>query len=246
MRDWQTLLAIDFDKWAAATYRANFPGIRVECGPVSDYLDTLPAADVILGGPPCQPFSLAGEGKGENDERDCIPDYIEAVRRVRPRMFLMENVRGLLTAKHLGYFYAAVEQLKACGYAVQWRLLDAVNFGVPQFRERVWVWGIRSDLYAAGMRHAWPVPTHAWPPPQGADLWGASLLPGVTVGEALGISGLLKLQSHADPAATIDRPAPTLRSGGAGHDGCCLRLQYDHGVASAGRIAIFVVQRVFA
>lgn len=60
---WDTLLAVDSDKWAAATYRANFPSVRVECGPVSDFISALPDADVILGGPPCQPFSDAGENE---------------------------------------------------------------------------------------------------------------------------------------------------------------------------------------
>lgn len=247
---WETVVAIDFDKWACATYRANFPGVRVECGPVADYIDSLSYADVLLGGPPCQPFSDAGENEGESDERDCIPDFIAGVRRVKPRQFLMENVRGLLKEKHWPYFCRAIEQLKECGYAVQWKLLDAVGFGVPQFRERVWAWGIREDLHAAGMRHAWPMETHIWPPMPSPPLFGEMPLPGVTVGEALGLSSGMTdtkqnrtlrsvfepsttvaaddrrvlIQSHADPAQTIDRPSPTLRSGGDGHDGCCLRI----------------------
>lgn len=183
----KTLLAIDFDKWACATYAANFPGVRVECGPVRNFIPSLPRADVVMGGPPCQGFSLAGEGLGEHDERDGIPDFIDAVCRVQPRHFLMENVRGLITAKHWPYFCRAIDRLtEECGYNVQWRLLDAVNYGVPQFRERVWVWGIRNDLYAGGMRHRWPMATHAWPPPEPC-MFGATLLPGVTVGQALGI-----------------------------------------------------------
>jgi hypothetical protein len=67
-------------------------------------------------------------------------------------------------------------------------------------------------------------------------MFGAALLPGVTVGEALGIEGYgIRLQSHADPAQTIRKPSPSLRSGGGGHDGCCLRLEYDHGVAELDR-----------
>jgi hypothetical protein len=86
-------------------YRANFPGVRVECGPVATTSTRVPDADVILGGPPCQPFSDAGENEGEADDRDCIPDFCAAVeRKSRPRQFLMENVRGLLKEKHLPYF----------------------------------------------------------------------------------------------------------------------------------------------
>ena len=321
--NWQTLLAIDFDKWAALTYRANFPGVRVECGPVADFIDRLPDADVVIGGPPCQPFSDAGENEGEDDERDCIPDFCAAVERVKPRMFLMENVRGLLKEKHLRYFGRVLTRLEAAGpgYVVHYQFQNAVSFGVPQFRERVWVWGIRRDLYAAGVRHQWPKPTHTWPPPEPC-MFGGALLAGVTVGQALEIDGwydaqnatahgpnepigtiqgeaqskggdaghyairrprgftgpndadrrdhpitepcptvdgrhggsglhivldtkqkrtrrdigepsttvaadsrhTLAIQSHADPARTIDEPAQTLRSGGGGHDGCCVRI----------------------
>lgn len=278
-----TLVAIDSDRWAVETYRANFPGVRVECAEVAGLVSQLPSADVLLGGPPCQPFSDGGENEGEHDTRDCIPDFIAAVAQVRPRMFLMENVRGLLKEKHWRYFCRALEQFAALDYRAEWRLLDAVSFGVPQFRERVWVWGIRSDVQA---RHCWPRPTHAWPPPEPC-MFGAALLPGITVGEALGIDGWydaqnetehgpdepcgtiqgtaqarggkaghyairrargdtkqhrtlrpidepsttvgsddrrILIQSHAGPARTIDRPSPTLRSGGKGHDGCCLRI----------------------
>lgn len=109
----------------------------------------------------------------------------------------MENVAGLLSAKHYQYFCRCIEELTDAGYVVQHRLLDAVSFGVPQFRLRVWVWDIRKDLYAAGMRHAWPHPTHEWPPPQGHGLFGASL-PGVTVGQALNIRDGRGLELHVE------------------------------------------------
>jgi site-specific DNA-cytosine methylase len=263
---WQTVLAVDSDRWACETYRANFPGVRVDCATVADLIGQLPAADILLGGPPCQPFSDVGENEGEADDRDCIPDFIAAVGKVRPRQFLMENVRGLLKEKHLPYFGRALRQLESLGYRVDYRLLDAVSFGVPQFRERVWVWGIRNNVDA---RHCWPKPTHTWPPPLPC-MFGAALLPGVTVRQALGLDGMLHrkrgkgmtaraggrrdhptnepspaitaafalggggglfLKSHADHPVSVDRPAPTLRSGGNGHDGCCPRLAYDHGVA---------------
>lgn len=182
---WETLLAVDFDKWACATYKANFPGVLVECGPVADYLGTLPAADVLLGGPPCQPFSQGGKREGEADQRDCIPDYLSAVEAVRPRHFLMENVAELLAPKHRQYLAGVVARMQAAGYHVEGRELDAVAFGTPQRRERAWYWGIRQDLYAAGMRHRWPRPTHSWPP-QPAGMFGGELLPAVTVEQALG------------------------------------------------------------
>lgn len=214
---WQTLLAIDADKWAASTYHANFPDTRVECGSVADFVGQLPDVDVIIGGPPCQPFSDAGENEGESDELDCIPDFIAAVAAKRPRQFLMENVRGILKARHWPYFCRTIEQLESLGYRVEWKLLDAVNFGVPQFRERVWVWGIRTDLAA---RHCWPRPTHAWPPPEPC-MFGAALLAGITVGEALGIDGWYDAQNEIEhgphePCGTIQGNAQA-KGGKAGH-----------------------------
>jgi site-specific DNA-cytosine methylase len=260
MSDWETVLAVDYDKWAVATYRANFPTVDVRQASVGDIIGDLREgmAAALKGGPPCQPFSDAGENEGESDARDCIPDFCAAVEKVKPRMFLMENVRGLLKERHLAYFGRVLARLEAAGYVVAHRVQDAVNYGVPQFRERVWVWGIRRDLYVDGIRHQWPRPTHAWPPPDPC-MFGSELLPGVTVGQSLNLDGairqprapsqirrdhptdepsptvmgphggnrtlqLVMLQSHADPAVGIDRPSPTLRSGGAGHDGCCLRI----------------------
>jgi site-specific DNA-cytosine methylase len=183
---WHTLLAIDFDKHAAAVYRANGFADDVVCGPVGDHIDALPDCDVLLGGPPCQSFSVAGAGLGESDGRNGWPDACRAVELKRPRQFLFENVAGMLTAKHIKYFGRVLARLEAAGYRVQWRVLDAVNFGVPQFRERVWIWGIRNDIDA---RHEWPRATHTWPPPPDDCMFGGNLLPGVTVGEALGITG---------------------------------------------------------
>jgi len=99
---WQIILAVDFDKWAGATYAANFPGVDVRHASVADLIDSLPAADVLVGGPPCQPHSLAGKRQASADARDCGPDFVAAVAKVRPRMFLMENVPGLLSSEGRG------------------------------------------------------------------------------------------------------------------------------------------------
>lgn len=217
-----TILAIDFDKWASRTYAANFPDTRVECARVESV--DLPYADIITGGPPRQGFSTAGDGLGEKDERNGWPAFVAKVANGMPRMFLAENVPGMLSAKHIGYFGRILSALDEAGYVVEWRVQDAVSFGVPQFRERIWIWGIRRDLYVDGIRHCFPKPTHVWPPPdlRQGSMFGGELLPGVTVGQALGLDGLIK--SHADPARGTNFPASTLRSGGNGHDGCCVRV----------------------
>lgn len=222
---WQTILAIDFDKWAAETYRANFPGVRVECGAVADYIDDLPAADVVLGGPPCQPYSIAGDGDGANDGRDGLPDFVAAVLKVRPRQFLMENVPGLLAARHIGHLQKATKQLDREGYEIQFRVLDAVDYGVPQFRKRLWVWGIsKVRLAMQGAWFNWPRPTHAWPPPAPC-MYGAELEPGVTVRQALGLEGAIRRIRGSGVVRRdhpTDEPCPTVMQPTGGKAGLML------------------------
>lgn len=185
---WQTILAIDYDKHAAATYAANLPGVEVRCANMANEIDRLPYADVITGGFPCQPHSLAGKRKASADERDCGPDFVLAIAKVKPRMFLGENVKGLLSSENGTYLQRLLASMEDAGYVVQFRVLDAVNFGAPQFRSRVWFWGIRRDVYESGIQHLWPSPTHSWPWPETGGLFdGSQLKRAVTVGQALGI-----------------------------------------------------------
>lgn len=77
MTRWRTITAFDADAKAVEVYRANMPGVEVRWEPVR--ASTLPRADVLLGGPPCQPFSVAGQRGGSEDARDCVPDFIDAM-----------------------------------------------------------------------------------------------------------------------------------------------------------------------
>lgn len=221
MATWETILAADSDRWACDTYRANFPGVDVRHALVGDLIESLPDADVLLGGPPCQPFSVSGKGVGSNDARDCIPEFCAAVEKVRPRMFLMENVPGLLSGKHIRHLGRHIQRLEREGYEIQHRELDSVNFGVPQFRNRLWVWGIsKTAIYADGIWFRWPRPTHAWPPPD-ACMYGGALEPGVTVRQALGLTEWFDAQNDAihsadEPIGTIQAQAQS-KGGQAGH-----------------------------
>lgn len=128
---------------AVQTYNRNLKGgcveARLEVG--FDY----PEADVVIGGPPCQPFSVRGKQKGMNDSRDGFPIFIDAIRRLRPRVFLFENVRNLMFS-HRWYLDSVLVELESLGYAVEYRCLNAVNYGVPQNRERLIVVGHRSSF----------------------------------------------------------------------------------------------------
>jgi DNA (cytosine-5)-methyltransferase 1 len=92
--------------------------------------------DIVIGGPPCQPFSRFGNQKGIEDARDGFPVFVDAVKRIQPRVFLFENVANIL-GRHKWYLDLIVAELKQLGYIVEYRTLNAVNYGVPQNRERL-------------------------------------------------------------------------------------------------------------
>lgn len=141
---------------------------------------------VVSGGPPCQPFSMGGKHRGHMDERDMFPEAVRAVRNLRPKAFIFENVKGFKRDTFATYFEYIRLQLSYPGLARRegetWRehchrlekhhtashgpaeynviseLLNAANYGVPQRRERVFIVGFRSDL---GVGWSFPKPTHS-------------------------------------------------------------------------------------
>lgn len=133
-------IGFEWDQDAVDSYNKNLAG---EC--FREYLneDTeLPAADIVIGGPPCQPFSVGGLQQGMRDDRDGFPAFIAAVESVQPKVFLFENVRGLLY-RNKEYFEGVLRRLRRIGYDIEVQLLNAVDFGVPQNRQRVVVVGHR-------------------------------------------------------------------------------------------------------
>ena len=99
-----------------------------------------PKASIIIGGPPCQPFSVGGKQKGLKDSRDGFPAFIAAVQQVKPELFLFENVRGMMY-RNKWYLDEIVIKLGLLGYIVDYKLFNTVNYGVPQNRKRVVVIG---------------------------------------------------------------------------------------------------------
>lgn len=136
-------IGYEMDKVASATYNKNLNG---ECYPVKLDLEfRYPKSEIIIGGPPCQPFSVGGHQKGIEDSRDGFPIFIDAVRKLNPRVFMFENVRGLLYSNKW-YFELILSEFKKLGYLIEYKLLNAVHFGVPQNRERLFVIGHRSKF----------------------------------------------------------------------------------------------------
>ena len=128
---------------AVDTYNRNLNGhcllTRLEVG------FKYPHADIVIGGPPCQPFSVRGKQQGMLDARDGFPVFIDAVRQLSPKVFLFENVRNLAFS-HKWYLELIINSLRELGYTVEYRCLNAVDFGVPQNRERIIVVGHRSSF----------------------------------------------------------------------------------------------------
>jgi DNA (cytosine-5)-methyltransferase 1 len=153
-----------------------------------DYGSVDPEITMISGGPPCQPFSLGGKHKAHRDKRDMFPRVTEAVRHLRPSVFFLENVKGLMRKSFEPYFNYIIHRLmyphyprkddesweehlvrlkkfdsysrkpSDTWYNVNYKLLNAADYGVPQKRERVFIVGIRSDL---GATFEFPEPTHS-------------------------------------------------------------------------------------
>ena len=125
------------------TYRAN---LNSECRNEMLTEETeYPQADVILGGPPCQPFSRRGKRKGKDDARDGFPAYIAAIRKVQPKIWVCENVKGLPELDEK-YFQSILEQFKALGYEVEYKVIRMSNYDVPQKRERLVIVGHRGGF----------------------------------------------------------------------------------------------------
>lgn len=132
---------------ACATYRRNL-GTHIIEGDIYDVIDEMPDyADVVIGGFPCQDISINGKMLGIKGERSSLyTAIVEAVKRLRPKMFVAENVGGLLLKQHEYSRKKIVEDFQALDYNVNYQLFSASHFGVPQTRERVFITGTRKDM----------------------------------------------------------------------------------------------------
>ncbi len=142
----ETIWANDFDKDACKTHQ-NWSKANVICGDISQIdFATIPHSDVVLGGFPCQGFSLSGPRKIDDSRNVLYKHYVKLVRKCQPLAFVGENVKGLLTMGGGQVIDAIIAEFSDCGYDVFYKLLNAKFFGVPQDRERVIIVGFRKDL----------------------------------------------------------------------------------------------------
>ncbi len=131
-------IGFERDLDCCTTYRNNLSRECYQLKLSPDY--KFPNATVIIGGPPCQPFSVGGQQQGLQDSRDGFPTFIAAVKQIAPPIFLFENVRGMMY-KNKFYLEQIIEELQALGYIVEYKMFNTVKYGVPQKRERLIVIG---------------------------------------------------------------------------------------------------------
>lgn len=155
MAGFRELLAVEWDQNAVDTFRLNFPDVPVYHGDIAalSVEDCLARTglqpgelDVFDGSPPCQGFSTAGKRMIDDPRNQLFREYVRLLRGLMPRVFVMENVSGMIKGKMKLVFAEIMRELKASGYLVSARLLNAMYFNVPQSRERMIFIGVREDL----------------------------------------------------------------------------------------------------
>ncbi len=148
---------VEIDSYACKTLRKNLPNCRVLQADLTQPFDAseFEGVDLLAGGLPCPPFSVAGKQLGEADERNLFPAALEIIRQVRPKAVMFENVRGLLDPKFLPYRSFIIAGLQKLGFVTQFRLFNASDFGVPQLRPRVVFVALRPEYQSS---FSWPTP----------------------------------------------------------------------------------------
>lgn len=191
---YETVWSNDIDEWAATTYRKNLGNVMVctDIETVNPYVDkNIPSCDLVLGGFPCQDFSVIWKRPGLNGERgNLYKSFLRFVDAKKPKAFIAENVRGLLSANNSKAIQQIVSDFESIspGYVVIPKLYNFADYGVPQFRERVLIVGIRIDT---NFHFEHPTPTHG--PKAGK--------PYFTAGEALKGVEKIKLNNEKMKAA---------------------------------------------
>ncbi len=160
---------VEIDEHACSTLRLNRPDWNVVEADLLSF-DGAPykGVDIISGGLPCPPFSVAGKQLGKNDERNLFPRMLDLVDQIAPRAVMIENVRGILDAVFEDYRLYIAGELKKLGYQTGWRLMNASDFGVPQLRPRVVFVAVRREYED---QFSWPQPSAALPKTVGEILY---------------------------------------------------------------------------
>lgn len=210
MAGFRELLAVEWEQNAVDTFRLNFPEVPVHHGDIAELSveAVLSAAnlkvgelDIFDGSPPCQGFSTAGKRDISDSRNQLFREYVRLLRGLQPKVFVMENVSGMVKGKMKLVFAEILQELKASGYKVSARVLDASYFHVPQSRERMIFIGVREDL---GIE-----PSHPKAQSCVVNISDAVIPPEGTIGyitasnERHTLAGRLPLRNFNQPMATL-------------------------------------------
>jgi DNA (cytosine-5)-methyltransferase 1 len=194
---------LDIDRHACATLRRNRPYWNVIEADLRRFdASYWRGVDLLSGGLPCPPFSIAGKQLGAADDRDMFPHMLRVVKVVEPRAVLIENVRGLLTSRFSWYRAKIDRELDRLGYATHWAAFNALDFGVPQTRMRVFLVALRRRATRA----------FSWPTPRA----GAPQTVAAAIGDLMAERGWRDADAWKRRAAA---PAPTIVGGSHKHGG---------------------------
>ena len=210
------LALVEVDSHSCATLRLNRPEWNV----LEEFLQEFDGrpyreagVDLLAGGVPCPPFSVAGKRLGADDERDLFPEVLRLADEISPRAVMVENVRGILDPLFDGYRARFTTQLGELGYKVAgWRLLNASDYGVPQLRPRVVFVALREDTAGA---FTWPEPGFR-PGEDGVALWRGAPTVGEAIEDLMAAGGWPGAEAWRARAYKI---APTLVGGSKKHGG---------------------------
>ena len=141
-----TIWANDLKKEACTVYRENFDSKILEEGDLKLYIDDIPDHEILTAGFPCQPFSSAGKKEGTRDPRGTLFELIvDVIEKKSPNYFILENVKRLLSMEQGDHFSTILSALSSLNYFIEWRVLNAKDFGLAQNRERVFIVGTKID-----------------------------------------------------------------------------------------------------
>ncbi len=205
MAGFEATAAVEIDPDACNTLRHNRPEWEVLEADVREVSGHhYRGVDLLAGGVPCPPFSIAGKQLGENDERDLFPEALRLVSELNPKAVMLENVRGFSSPKFDEYRGRIIEQLATLGYEATWRVLNASDYGVPQLRPRFLLVALKASHFNC----------FHWPEPK-------MLAPTVseTIADLMAEDGWLGVNGWKKKAKGI---APTIVGGSKKHGGADL------------------------
>lgn len=155
MAGFRELLAVEWDNHAVETLKLNFPKLNIYHGDIHNLTgkECLKLAgiqkgelDILDGSPPCQGFSTAGKRNVSDERNDLFQEYVRLIKELNPKVFVMENVSGMIKGKMKGKYLEIWKELKSLNYNVKSKLMNAMWYDVPQSRERLIFIGVRQDL----------------------------------------------------------------------------------------------------